>query len=518
MARFGIVGPSYPSQSVNADCQDTINWYPEVVESGTGKSMMVLYPTPGTSVFVTLPGFPLRGQYEINGRHFAVSGTNFCEVLGAGAFNVIGQVANDLLPVSMVASFQQLLIVSAGKLYLYQLQTQANSNNTVIGGVTPANLNAGLFFQIPPNTFSNPDGSNGFITVVEFSDGFFFALLGSTLKFYISSNFDASSWTGLQAITVSVFSDNIVSMIVNHRQPWMMGRKRSVAYHDSGSSQIYDVVPGGDIENGISSIFGISRLDNSIFWWDRDERGEGIARRAQGYTPARVSNHAIEFAVQGYPKKATDVICYSYQDQGHTFWVSYFPSANKTWVYDVATGMWHRRQSGVAANATAHLSQNHAYAFGFNLVGDWNSGNIYKLDISLTQDTGLPIQRIRRAPVISTENKWIFHSELQIDMETGLGPDPPLLDGQGNPRSPILLVRWSDDSGHTWSNYYPLDAGQAGKFKTRAIKRRLGRSRNRVYEISTTDNIPWRIIDADLTATPGFGPSERMPKLYQKVT
>lgn len=504
------MGPSYQSQSVNADAQDTIGWYVEVIESQTGKSAMALYPTPGCALFATLPGLPLRGQFEINGREFAVSGPNFCEVMANGSFNVIAQVQNDLNPVSFTASPSQLLFASGGLVYLYYLQTMMNS-----AGV---NQPAGTFVQIPAATFTLPSGANGFISLVEYSDGFFFVLLALSQKFYISANFDASSWTGLQSIIVSIFSDNLLSMIVNHRQPWMMGRKRSVAYYDSGSSQIFDVVPGGDIENGIASTFGISRLDNSLFWWDQDERGSSVARRAQGYTPTRISNHAIEFAVQGYPNKALDAVCYSYQDQGHAFWVSYFPSANKTWVYDVATGMWHKRQFGEGLAATAHRSWNHSFAFGLHLVGDWKTGNIYRQDIALTADFGTPIQRIRRAPVISTENKWIYHSELQIDLETGLGPEPPLLDGVGNPRDPQIFLRWSDDSGHTWSNSYALNCGQMGAFKTRAIRRRLGRSRNRVYEISTSDPIPWRIIDADLTASPGFAPAERMGKMYQKVS
>ena len=56
MARFGFVGPTYSSQSVIADCQRCFNWYPEMVESGQGKSQMVLYPTPGLKQFAAVAG------------------------------------------------------------------------------------------------------------------------------------------------------------------------------------------------------------------------------------------------------------------------------------------------------------------------------------------------------------------------------------------------------------------------------------------------------------------------------
>jgi hypothetical protein len=68
MPRFGFVGPSYTSQSLNADAQETINWYIEHVESGNGNAPMVLYPSPGEQVFVDLnipaPVSPVRQSFS----------------------------------------------------------------------------------------------------------------------------------------------------------------------------------------------------------------------------------------------------------------------------------------------------------------------------------------------------------------------------------------------------------------------------------------------------------------------
>lgn len=57
MPKFPLIGPSYTSQSVNADCQTTMNLYPEVIESGAGNNQIVLYPAPGTKSFVDLTPF-----------------------------------------------------------------------------------------------------------------------------------------------------------------------------------------------------------------------------------------------------------------------------------------------------------------------------------------------------------------------------------------------------------------------------------------------------------------------------
>jgi hypothetical protein len=77
-------------------------------------------------------------------------------------------------------------------------------------------------------------------------------------------------------------------------------------------------------------------------------------------------------------------------------------------------------------------------------------------------------------------------------------------------RSPFVYLRWSDDAGHTWSNLYALPIGFAGQYRTRVIWRRLGRARSRVYEVSCTDPVPFRIVDAYLDAEPNYGPTERV--------
>lgn len=507
MARFGFVGPSYTSQSLNADAQRCVNWYPEAIESGQGKSAMALYPTPGLAQFAEIvPGTPtggVRGGIAINGRAFFVAGNLFAEINSAGQLipGNSGAVANDGLPVSMAASPTQILIASGGVPYVYDLN---------------ANTLTSIAAQLPGIT----------VSMVGFCDGFFLALQANSQEFFVSATESAVIWNLTNFGNVSVFPDNVLTMLVDHREIWLWGASKSVVYYDSGNALFpFDVVPGAFIEQGIAAPGSAVRLDNSVFWLGTDDRGAGIGWRAQGYSPARISNHAVEAAWASYPTIA-DAVGYSYQDQGHSFWVLYFPSANKTWVYDVSTQMWHERSFRASGSSidTAHRSRCHVYAFGKHLVGDWGSGNVYQMAIpqasgsgwSFVTDFGNSIQRVRRAPHVSVEQQWTFHHEMQVDVEAGLGPQPPLLDGAGNPRDPQLILRWSDDGGKTWSNERVMNCGQAGAFKTRAIARRLGRSRDRIYEVVATDPIPWRIVDAYLQATPGFTPQERLASQLRK--
>ena len=111
--------------------------------------------------------------------------------------------------------------------------------------------------------------------------------------------------------------------------------------------------------------------------------------------------------------------------KGHSFYVIYFPTCQcTTWVYDVATSMWHNRGMWNGISYSAHPSQNHMYFFGQHLVGDWNSGNIYTQNIDIRTYNGEPIRFVRTAPHISKEQQWQFHEQLQVYMESGLSPSP----------------------------------------------------------------------------------------------
>lgn len=595
MARFAFVGPSYRSQSVNADCQMTMNLYVESVESGQGKGPLALYCTPGLNQLYNLGSAGVRGIITAQGRTFCVAGTTLWELLASTAApNKInrGNIVSDGQAVSMASGPTQVLIASAGNLYVFNLPTN------VLALLPPFNAGTGL-------------GLLGPVSQVVYADGFFFALIQNSNQIQASNPLDGSTWQGVSATQVSVFTDNVSAIYADHRLLWVFGPNNTQPYFDSGNFPFpYDVIQGGFIEQGIAAPFSVAKLDNSIFWLGEDARGSGIVWRANGYQPVRISTHAQEYVFSTYPTIA-DAVCYAYQDQGHTFYVMNFPTAQKTWVYDCATQMWHERgfwnsQAGIF---TQHRAGFHTFNFGMHLVGDPTTGAVYQQSINLLSDFGNPIKRIRRAPHISDEQKFIFHTKIQVDVETGLGPNPPFpgsaqptmipmldaagglrsfqigdggvveapLNAQGNPltagtifmndatnvtswqitinqwggiqpvavtfnpnypqamnfvstsglqqwrleltygvgsvdlttiplgligRGPVMTLRWSNDGGHTWSNPYDRDCGQAGAYNARVYWQRLGRSRDRVYEISMTDPIPWRIIDAYLYTDP----------------
>lgn len=484
ITRFGLVGPSYTSRSVAIAAEECINYYAEPVESQGAVSpgrayggqmaqgRIALVYTPGMTVFATLPESPVRGQLEIQGRHFAVGGTKFCEVASDGTVTPRQTVNNDSNAVSMDATNTQILVVAAGGAYCFTL-----ADNTW-QDVTSKLLGVPLQVQA--------------------IDGYFIVLL-SNGEFQVSSPLDGLTWPGTQVTKPSVFAEKPRSIIANHRELIVSGSRHAQPYGDTGSDNVFDVVQGTLIEQGSAARFGPCRADNTIFWISEDERGARQCWRASGYTPQRISTFAVEYDLSTYSQtQILSLVTYAYQDGGHLFWVIYIPGSTFSWVYDVATQLWHKRASWNGTSWGPHWSWNHAYAFGKHLLGDWNSANIYQITNSALDDAGTQIRRLRRSATVEEELEWVRHAELTLDIETGKGPAVPLTDESGNPRGPMCMVRWSDDRGHTWSNEHWIDCGQIGNFRARAILRRLGRSRYRVYEVSMTDPVPWILIDGFL--------------------
>lgn len=432
MPRFGLIGPAYRSASVSADNQVLMNFFMENIESGMGKANAVLYRTPGLKLLYNLgaAGFRGNGLITAQGRTFAVTGTQFYELLAANLnpnFILRGAVVNDGNAVYMAASQTQVLIASAGNLYVFTLATN------VLALVQPFNAATGL-------------GLLGIPAQVRYADGFFFCSFAKSNQIQVSNAGDGSTWQGVAQAAVSVFPDNVSAIFENQRLLWVFGPNATQPYYNSGNFPFpYDVIQGAKIEQGIAAPASPVKADNSIFWMGQDERGSGIFWRANGYTPQRISTHAMEYEWGTYPTIA-DLVTYAYQEQGHTFVVLNFPTAQKTWCYDAATGTWGQRGfwNSQRGNFTVHRAFCHTFNFGIHLVGDPTTGAVYQQSTAIFSDFGNVIRRVRRAPHIAKEESRIFHDYLQVAVETGVGPQfqgsavptiIPMLDANGALRS-----------------------------------------------------------------------------------
>lgn len=458
--RIPFVGGSSRQRSVSFDAARTVNLYPVLDQEG--KATVALYGTPGLVTFAETAASPVRGLHEASGRLFAVVGASLYEITASGAATVLGGLSSAAGPVSFADNGRQVVAVDGTAGYSFTLASDT-------------------FAQIADVDWPAADR-------IAYQDGYFILNDSGSGRFFISSLY-GTDVDPLDFASAEGAPDPLVSLIVDHRELWLFGDESTEIWFNSGASDFpFERINGAFLESGCAAPQSVAKADNSVLWLSKDKRGQGHVVRAQGYTPQIVSTRAVEYAI-GQMADISDAVAYTYQQDGHAFYVLTFPTADQTWVLDVTTGLWHERMYWNGAEHR-HRGACYAFAFGRHLVGDHTNGRIYELSLDAFDDAGDELRAIRRTRHQSAEGKRLFWSSLQIDIEAGVG----LSSGQGS--DPQMMLRWSDDGGKTWSNEHWRSMGETGEYTRRAIWRRLGCSRNRVYEVVIADPVKRVILDA----------------------
>lgn len=472
-----ILGSSYVARSINAADARMINLFPEIVPEA-GKEPAFLNRAPGLKLLATVGSGPIRGVWAFSpddNTAFVVSGTQLYKINGTYTATLIGNVSGTG-PVSMADNGTQLFIACNGPSYIY------NNTTNAFGQIT------------------DPDFP-GAVTVC-YLDGYFVFNEPNSQKMWITSLFDGTSIDPLEFASAEGSPDGLTAVASNFREVWAFGTNSVEVWYNSGATDFpLQRIQGAFNELGLAAPYSVAKMDNGLFWLGRDRRGQGIVYRANGYLGQRISTHAVEWQIQQY-EDMTDAIAYTYQQDGHSFYVLVFPTANATWVYDVSTQAWHERAGFVNGEFTRHRGNCQMSFQGKPVIGDFENGNIYAFDLDNFSDNGSTqkwLRSWRALPTGQNNLKRTSQHSLQLDIESGVG----LNSGQGS--DPEVMLRWSDDGGHTWSNEHWSKLGKIGQFYRRVFWRRLGMTlklRDRVYELSGTDPVKISIMGAELILSP----------------
>jgi hypothetical protein len=315
-----------------------------------------------------------------------------------------------------------------------------------------------------------------------FIDGYFIVGRALTKEFYISAINDGFTWDALDFASAEGDPDNIVTVIADHRELWLFGTRTTEVWSNTGDATFpFERVGGAYIVRGCAAKFSPAALDNSLFWLGDD----GIVYRANGYTPVRVSTHAIEYRI-GQVADRSAARGFGYSQEGHALYVITFPGEFSV-AYDAATQQWHDRQTYGRGDWQNHF---HAFAYDKHFVGSAYDGVVYELDLDTFTEGMLPFQRIMVMPSLWAEGQRFTMSRLQVDFESGVG----LTVGQGD--VPQAMLDWSDDGGRIYGTEHWADIGRIGEYTARAQWRRLGQARQRNYRVTVSDPVRVRVLGA----------------------
>lgn len=476
MAKIPVNGQSYSAWSLDVNAQRTVNWYVEM--DPTGKNNIILYPMPGLSIGTVSSTFvdPIRAMHiGPDGHLYFVSGDAFGRVNSGGGTLYIGVLATSSGRCEIADNGTEIIVVDGQKGYLYNTVTTAWYDD--------------IYDDLD---LDFPNGAN----TVSFLDGYFIVNdpnntngSGYPGGFFISGLYDGTTWAALDYEIAGRDSDQIVKIAEISGQLWLIKSKSIEVWYNSGNAIFpFERINSAVITQGTIAPASVAEYNNSLLFVSQSSSGRGEVVMSNGYTLAKISNQALDTEIQGY-STLSDARAYIFQYHGHTFYVLTFPTANKTWVFDLSNGSWTEWSTDGVDNR--HISNAYAYFRGQHWVGSSEDGKFYILRSAVYDDNGTAITRMRQTPHIHNNDKALFGSALTLKFEQGVG--------NGSFPNPQVMLQWSDDGGHTWSSEHwrPI-LGAVGEYDSPSTWRRLGKWYDRIFRIKVTDGVKPVLIDGYL--------------------
>ena len=470
--RFELVSTPYAGRSVIASGQECVNLYAEINASldPQAPAKTTYYPTPGT-VLYSDPQFlkGARGSYRTSlGTAFYVIGQNVYFLTSNRVLIFIGAIADRQSQIKFSDNGLVCTFVDGVNGYVIDLATNA------LGIITD------------PNFYSAD-----YVTLL---DTFFIYNRSGTDQFFISGSnvtYTLMTTTGafdpLDIAAKSGFNDPIVGIVAVHRELWLIGALTTEVWIGTGAADFYfQEQQGAYINHGCAAQYSIATMDVLCFFIMQDQQGSGIVVQGQGYDVTEISTPRIVSEFKSYAD-LTDAIGFCFQIEDHAFYCLVFPTANKGWMYDLTTKQW-AEWNWTDGNGNLNRPRPNCcmFAYGVNLVGDWENGCLLQLDINTFTDytpvapTG-PITRIRTFPHLNDNNDRSTTLSFDADIQVGTTDDQEL--------DPQISLSWSDNKGVSYGNPVMQSMGKTGDFLNTATWNRLGQARDRIFKLSWSEPI-----------------------------
>ena len=457
-----FIGGAYTARSTNLNAQVCQNLYVEIDNTGA-KNIIALVGCPGCKSW-------LDTEHNAEVRAFKIYNETLYVIVGNTVYKISVPLA--ATSIGTIGTSSGWVDITNDGIYMCVFDST--------GGWT---WDGTTFSTISDTDLPTPSGAT-------YQDGYHIVSRADTDQFFICEQDDPTSWDATDYATAEGSGDILIAPVSVQRQLWLIGQCSTEIWYNSGETFPFTRNPGGYLETGTNSKRSIATWENELMFLDDNNR----VVRKQGLSLVPVSSYQIDYLISTMTVKS-DSVGFIYPQEGHVFYELSFPTDGKTICYDLTTGFWHTRTSG---EQDFRNRANCAIVFNDTVfVGDYENGKIYEYDLGTFTDNGEIKRAIRAAQIINNDGNRIFFNGFELDMEFGVGDNTTT--------DPQVMLQWSDDGGHTWSNEHWKSLGAIGKYEKRAKWYRLGTSRNRIFKMVISDPVKRNIFKAYLDGTIGNG-------------
>lgn len=415
---------------------ELVNCFAEKAD-GDKRDDFAVMAAPGLTQWVEVGAGPIRGAVMCADVLYVVSGSELYSVASNGSAVYLGGIGGTG-PVSIAANYTEVAIAANGTGYVWS------------GGALST-----------PVPFA--------VSRVLYADGYMLWVVQDSEQFCISALDDALTYDGADIASVEGAPDNIRAAINDHREIHFYGATTTEIFYNSGAAAFpFERQGNAFIERGILDGDSAVKMDNTVYFVGDDR----VVYALNGYTPQRVSTHAIEY----YLRDATYARAFTYAQEGHKF---YCLEVNRgTFLFDVATGAWHRRKSW---ESDFWRCNGAVEAYGRTLLTDRATGQLFAPSPDVFTEDGDPIAFEITLPALEFGRERVTMHAFEVTIETG--------PGNGAVADPQAMLTYSDDGGHLWSNEMWRSMGGVGEYRSRVVWRKLGQFRTRQMKLRITDAV-----------------------------
>jgi hypothetical protein len=465
--RIPLTTGAYEARSLVAEAQRCVNLYMEK-NPPDAQFPFTCYPTPGLDLLATAE--PTEGSgwrqlwFASNNKFYGVCGNTVFAISESWALTPLGNIASTSGYVSMTDNGNYVVIVDG-----------SNRGWTI-------KLADDSFALISDSAFL---GGN----TVGFVDGYLVFNSPGTNEWYVSL-VNEVSFDALDFASKSGYSDLLAGVGVAKRYVYLFGQQTTEVWFDAGDTPFpFNRLPGVFMQFGCASPGSIAQMDGNLYWLAQSPQGKAMVVRSQQFNAEQISTFALDNEMQGY-SDLDQAIGFTYQLDGHFFYVLIFPESDKTWQYDLSTQQWNEL-IWIDGNGQEHRHRANCYAnaYGMSVVGDWQNGKLYHWNQNTYTDEGNPIPRIRSfMHGVDEASNRIHYMSLIANMEVG--------NGIGTNVDVPVFLRWSDTRGVSFGNAVQRSMGREGQYLTSIQWTRLGMARDRVFEISWSSPVKTALLGA----------------------
>ncbi len=316
-------------------------------------------------------------------------------------------------------------------------------------------------------------------THVAFMDTYLIANFPGTGEFGYSNVANFQTWDALDFAVTEGNPDNGVALLVDNGKIYIISERSIEIFYNDGVTP-FARLGQSFIDSGCIAKYTCVFIQGNLYYLDHNRK----IVRMNGSVPQIIST-PFDRVIQDL-ETVNDAFGEYYQVDGKMFYVVTFPTEDFTIVYDIISDAWYQWGYWDTTNHEYKRFRPNCYVYcpewGIHVIGDSETGKLYKFGRAYNQDITNPIRLLKRTGHID-HGSYINKRSNGIIMKVRSGAVD----------AGKLTIRWKNDGNNLWGNFHDIDLKNRGVTNFIATMSRCGTYRSRQYEITHTDDAPLSI-------------------------